>query len=139
VITFALDMKAEVRIGNKLNYKYFNPNPNGGGTWEFATATIVAVSKNSFSFTLNGDKRIYKIGELHPIPLTEGWLLCFGFKITRTQALYIYNEFGDQVSLNKIDGKFELTYLATPIPYVHTLQNLIFALTNTELKQNDNI
>jgi len=112
-------MKAnEIRLGNLFKCYNFD-------------LTIGSINKEYVGHITNEGG--FLITDLEPIPLTEEWLVKFGFKITRTQALFIYNEFGDQVSLNKIDGKFELTYLATPIIYVHHLQNLIHALTGEEL------
>jgi hypothetical protein len=61
--------------------------------------------------------------DYEPIPLTEEWLLKFGF---------IWH--GDIKILkgylnNYVDGNGE-----THLKYVHQLQNLYFALTNEELK-----
>ena len=77
-----------------------------------------------------------------PIPLTEEWLLKFGFE---------YNSYPDSLTLNVLSfGRFnaysiskDLTielstqsgymFGTTKIKYVHELQNLYFALTGEEL------
>ena len=64
-----------------------------------------------------------------PIPLTEEWLVEFGFE----KALNGWWSDNEIWSYN--DGKFYLganTYLSN-VKYVHQLQNLYFALTNEEL------
>lgn len=66
--------------------------------------------------------------QAQPIPLTEEWLLKFGFK---------KGERGWFKTLDK-NLKFNLyTYRDKELyRYVHQLQNLYFALTNEELKIN---
>ena len=69
---------------------------------------------------------------LHPIPLTEEWLVEFEFE----KALNGWWSDNEIWSYN--DGKFYLganTYLSN-VKYVHQLQNLYFALTNEELTIN---
>jgi hypothetical protein len=76
-----------------------------------------------------------------PIPLTEEWLLKFGFDKT-------LNQYKTVTSINKgnsenipfivlyLDNEFQYDDLRfrTNLKYVHQLQNLYFALTNEELK-----
>jgi len=69
-----------------------------------------------------------------PIPLTEEWLLKFGFekclnqykKVTETKPFIILF----------LEGQFQYDDLRyrTNLQYVHQLQNLYFALTGEELK-----
>lgn len=75
-----------------------------------------------------------------PIPLTEEWLMKFGFEYddeTRTWSLLI--------GLNNFDYCFEIVYINNEVfivlnnvewcyKYVHQLQNLCFALTEVELE-----
>jgi hypothetical protein len=86
---------------------------------------------------------------LKPIPLTEEWLLKFGFENWGTDE-YGYMNY---VLHNVIDGTSNFVIGLSdddPIPmidndlccwsefkYVHTLQNLYFALTGEELKIKD--
>jgi len=75
----------------------------------------------------------------HHIPLTEEWLLRFGFK--KEGEFYSYRLLNDWTVLyfNLSNGKI-LTELSVNkhsciifCNYVHSLQNLIFALTGKEL------
>jgi len=85
-----------------------------------------------------------------PIPLTEEWLLRFGFKLDREGDDYNYytlegfdslSDYGDQgVSLPKNDKGYSHIYCGyyrneIDFEFVHQLQNLYFALTNEELKE----
>ena len=67
------------------------------------------------------------INEVKPIPLTEEWLLKFGF-IWDGDIKILKGYLNDYV-----DGNGEAR-----LKYVHQLQNLYFALTGEELKPNDN-
>lgn len=76
-------------------------------------------------------------GEVDPIPLTEDWLLKFGFNRRQIKDLISYNT--NQLELyqyasnnNKIF--FEYADGEVQLKYVHQLQNLHFALTGMELK-----
>jgi hypothetical protein len=79
-----------------------------------------------------------------PIPLTEQWLLDFGFEISYSSNFRLrfdYNKntkFGFDYS-HTADKSIEgFRYIGTYIKcdYVHQLQNLYFALTNEELTLN---
>jgi hypothetical protein len=69
------------------------------------------------------------INSMNPIPLTEEWLLKFGFIKHVSQSIWY--------TLNKVDvwffdGKY-VNDIDVEIKYVHELQNLYFALTKKEL------
>ena len=75
------------------------------------------------------------ITEYSPMPLTEKWLIRFGF------LLDLHHHRRLTYSLNRIttymqDGVFwcDILYDCLEIKHVHQLQNLYFALTNDELK-----
>lgn len=72
--------------------------------------------------------------QAEPIPLTEDWLLRFGFKHTGNG---FYINIKSKIDLCNIGDKyFNLGFKNISIgniKYVHQLQNLYFALTNTEL------
>ena len=71
-----------------------------------------------------------------PIPLTEDWLKRFGFDTDRVCW------FLDGVNLGDFADGFwflpngSLTTRSIQIKYVHSIQNLYFALTGEELNQN---
>lgn len=80
--------------------------------------------------------------EIKPIPLTEEWLLKFGFKpidergyskeIVNKKDNYEYN-----FVLSKVDDGYDNDVCLYTIKYVHQLQNLYFALTGKELIINN--
>lgn len=111
----------ELRIGNLI--EYFYPHEEEWGTLSVSIEDLEDVHKESF----------------RPIPLTEDWLLKMGFS---NQNFY----------WSCIDENFEIAELKNnewihsingceytdgkTFKYVHQLQNLYFALTNTELTIN---
>jgi hypothetical protein len=80
--------------------------------------------------------------EYDPIPLTEEWLLNFGFEKTHLfdTVLYISNT-NFHISFN--NSIYQLNYKENPksqwfpvckdLRYIHQLQNIYFALTGEEL------
>jgi hypothetical protein len=115
-------MKAsELRIGNK----FYLPNSEIG-TISYHEIRLLVVSL---------EKPNYK-----PIPLTEEWLLKFGFEINRqtkeeNNIWRCYSEEGF-FEVEQIGSSFFLDdnhCYGTKINYVHQLQNLYFALTGEEL------
>lgn len=88
-------------------------------------------------FYINVDKGI------EPIPLTEEWLLKFGFENHKHcfKEYWQLNDFQLEIHGNKfvfrVDGGESAPYLtqffAHHTKYVHQLQNLVFALTGEEL------
>ena len=76
---------------------------------------------------------------IQPIPLTEEWLLKFGFK---KDGIYYENA---HLQLSKMTSKngydcyctdLDFSIFMTELEHVHSLQNLYFALTNEELTFN---
>ena len=84
---------------------------------------------------------VIMLKELEPIPLTEEWLVKFGFENDKKGLIlefknysYSYlwfNNNSGQLRLVSEGGKF-LTH--DNLKYVHQLQNLYFALTGKELE-----
>jgi len=78
---------------------------------------------------------------IDPIPLTEEWLLRFGFKESKT--FFGHNSFEkDGYHLIKNGKYFEFLVIGSSvilakIKYVHKLQNLYFALMGEELEMKD--
>jgi hypothetical protein len=79
--------------------------------------------------------------DFDPIPLTEEWLLKFGFKKTEWDNFNSYRLMignNDYTIVLYSDGNCEVGDIITcKIEYVHQLQNLYFALTGEELKQQE--
>ena len=121
-------MKAnELRLGN---YVYDG---------EKELCKIWAVHKDRLTVEIPNDNTTflgrYKIEYAKPIPLTEEWLLKFGFILNNDD----YYESRDGILCYVEDGKvnmilFEIGDWETEIDHVHQLQNLYFALTGEELK-----
>ncbi len=78
---------------------------------------------------------------LQPIPLTEEWLLKFGFEMEYSQLTNIYKYFLVNAPFGYSQGQFNVFTqtgcFSVEIKYVHQLQNLYFALTNEELEINN--
>ena len=128
---------SELRIGNYLlidgiaqKVEAFMPNEN---EVKFNKGDYFKISfehhKHNLTYETASDENV------EPIPLTEEWLLKFGFNKRK-----IYFELGKlAISLNGIEYDNGRTYfnswtiLEKQPEYVHQLQNLYFALTNEEL------
>lgn len=112
-------MKAEeLRIGNWV-------------VWNFSLEEI-QVTADTFNNSFSG------------IPLTEEWLLRFGFdEGTEPMEFYIKDYIFGVALDHKVDGIlsgapplhiWDGSFTGAPCLYVHQIQNLYFALTGEELK-----
>ena len=70
-----------------------------------------------------------------PIPLTEEWLIKFGFE-KQNAMFYEFNKHQIRLIGDEVPYWIDSSYI-TNIKHVHQLQNLYFALTGEELKIND--
>lgn len=85
------------------------------------------------------DGDFYHLSDIKFIPLTEEWILKFGF--VKTIDAYFYNDYciedihnGVTWVISEFDHLTnEFTAFGRCINYVHQLQNLYFALTGEEL------
>jgi hypothetical protein len=128
----------ELRIGNLIDY-------------ECTTHVVIEIGKTLVeSYWINWkdkkDEYICHYDEISPIPLTEEWLTKFGFKryydvnpvmgnqiIWRFGKLAIENRLGElRVLWYDADDDYG-TSICLVVKFVHQLQNLYFALTDTEL------
>jgi hypothetical protein len=75
--------------------------------------------------------------DTNPIPLTEEWLLKFGFDYYKSNNSYqLDTKLGFSIWGRIISGfnvYYESDEIGETFKYVHQLQNLIFALTGNEL------
>jgi hypothetical protein len=142
-------MKAnELRIGNYVNCPKDGQNP-------FRIDLLDFVSCGIGKFGMIYDKSVHPLTwylqDLQPIPLTEEWLLKFGFGKEKVNDLYDnafikYDVLSSDLYLRpsymggyywgfNVPGKLDNElYDAKNIKYVHQLQNLYFALTENELE-----
>jgi len=77
----------------------------------------------------------YELNKVIPIPLTEEWIVRFGFASYKLSG---FNYFGNsKIKIaHTFDNRnifFEVNASLAPLEYVHQLQNLYFALTGEEL------
>ena len=120
-------MKArELRIGNYVTVEH----PRHGEKF----IEVESVTND----TINMEFRPYYLGELQPIPLTEEWLLKFGFE--KVKSRYEEAETFDYVlqplyfDMANTSVKINGVYQKINYPeYVHQLQNLYYSLTGEEL------
>lgn len=112
-------MKAnELRIGN-----YF--------LWRGMCGTVNTISEKWITEQTNLGRFFYE--DIEPIPLTEEWLVKFGFEQYNNTNHYFYTNTKFIVKINSDTGYLFGGIDHEPIKYVHQLQNLYFALTNEEL------
>jgi len=105
---------------------------------------------------VNHNNDINDFEYLKPIPLTEEWLIKFGFSLMTDTTPYNYRihknksfcyirygefgtfEYGFEKLFKGFNGLFIANKFVRVIKYVHDLQNLYFALTGEELTINEN-
>jgi hypothetical protein len=81
----------------------------------------------------------YTYSGIEPIPLTEEWLLKFGFKYyslpseNNVKRGYYTMKYGSTFKIIISNKKYYFLNFRKEIEYAHQLQNLYFALTGEEL------
>lgn len=113
----------ELRIGNYIKIHNTITKVEGLSTWD--------------NIIQNSDFAERELKEFQPIPLTEEWLLKFGFKKELDSFYRIKNSYLLEVLFH--DKGFTITTQSVclnHINYLHQLQNLYFALTGAELTLN---
>ena len=114
-------MKAnELRIGNWYTYADYDG---------IVYRTIKEIKFNEFGFLGDYDGVNFEICK--PIPLTEEWLLKFGFE--KHNKEYWYKDIFVGLDDNSFNLKEGIGVYLTDVLYVHSLQNIYFALTGEEL------
>lgn len=130
---------AELRVGNWIQDL---------GDDEMQNYQIEQICKDSDGF--KGYYIVFRNGSFkckidsdgfQPIPLTEEWLLKFGFKLNKLGNLCKYietKENGSRFITFKYSNYYKNWYIYLehnpPCQYVHQLQNIIFVLTGEELE-----
>lgn len=113
----------ELRIGNYVLYDSIVIPPN------FITARPTRLTE----FPTKEYFEIPEVCPFAPIPLTEEWLVKFGFdKIEWADNEYYRNGYTVKIEEGYTSVWFQTSEIE--IKYVHQLQNLIFALTGQELE-----
>lgn len=125
----------ELRIGNYVFEDY-------GGVYVVREIreNKILISKSKKAIAVG-----YKKEEIIPIPLTEEWLLKFGYSITTSNSAgkryskVVKGVFAADLSLTYWDTTIDagkIFRMDRYIKHVHQLQNLYFALTGEELTLN---
>jgi len=79
---------------------------------------------------------IYESEVIEPIPLTEEWLIKFGFKLKHKYYEHNENYLEFWIINDKMFCEYKGASIYDNINYVHELQNLHFAIYKRELKIN---
>ena len=117
----------ELRIWNLVNSK------NDG------IISITNISEKSVAVSEAHCYNHIPVEFISPIPLTEDWLLIFGFKKRKNRHLFHWE---NKIVISEYKDEFENFFypktgydirFSNEIKYVHQLQNLYFALTGAEL------
>ena len=127
----------ELRIGNYLNY--YNQNCHVMGIYNYGKIEL-GYFEESIGFIRQLDDK-----GIHPIPLTEEILLKCGFEKDEVVKCLHHLKIGNIIISIVIEGSdvLDVTFANTNITgvsidtesclYLHGLQNITHALTNTEL------
>lgn len=106
----------ELRVGNLVKQGFVESIPCNVGDCD----ADVIINGDGFSFE-----------EVEPIPLTEEWLIRFGFEPTSND----YYQLGNYKITDNMEFMFfDIGDHYMKINSVNQLQNLFYSLTNTELK-----
>ena len=108
------------------------------------TAIVEVIKWDSLALNIDGRIGWYDSTGIKPIPLTEQWLLDFGFEdeggddyvVTKGEHTLLLTVEKDSISVSLIylHGAYNSQYIfLKDILYVHQLQNLYFALMQEEL------
>jgi hypothetical protein len=115
---------------------------------ELRIGNLVMYSNNSIIFTVSGlhefgmdcfddiEETYIEYDQFEGIPLTEEWLLKFGFNQYETVVIKTHNYIKGNFKFNSAVlwvAEYKGIHIESKILYVHQLQNLYFALTGEEL------
>lgn len=126
-----------LRFGNIVAIDYQNSE-------KLPCAVLIIDGANSGVFTDLAEHLFVSGEDLHPIPLTEEWLLSFGFEpnlgvFTKSRSEELGHDFGnfsvsfyDDTQMKVWKGGRYIGVIGS-CGFVHQFQNLTFALTGQEL------
>ena len=125
----------DLRIGNILQEKKYKTPQRIN---EFFGLFTVEVDSPYFDYETD-DCHTPCLGNLEPIPLTQEWLLKFGFEEDSCNYYKIIENQEAVLYIDKLDATFAYGYPYEcsggdlKLKHVHQLQNLYYALTKKEL------
>lgn len=122
---------SELRIGNHImsDREYFD-EPVFGVVYQISEAGIC------FNYNEKGEPRGISnpLKNIIPVPLTEEWLLKFGFEESQVyEEFYEYRKGGHRIQTEGINFIWMGYGDGVELKYIHQLQNLFFSLTGKEL------
>jgi len=130
-------MKAnELRVGNYIQ------QIDQKSEFEFLQV-VYGINNESVWIHCNEESDVIDYLEAIPIPLTEEWLVKFGWQYFNGKTSGTLTKDTDvKLDIDFYKGKLQVKshyegehmYRILPVKYVHQLQNLYFALTGEELK-----
>lgn len=135
----------ELRLGNYITDGTFQYSVVGinfdESIWGSIDKVVNHVKAETEDYYKQGDYHL-NIENVQPIPLTEEWLLKFGFeKVIHAYVMGIHNRIFSGLMKFQFDRLLQMWVFSvgkykdiTRIEYVHQLQNLYFALTGDELE-----
>lgn len=138
-------MKAsDLRIGNYVYYENTTHIVSGVhgnkvySWWVKDGQPVIEYEAKDISGTQVENPYIDVVSQYEPIPLTDEWLLKFGFEKQDYELILKVNDYGCLVYWHKemflMMGQFADCTDIVPCESLHQLQNLYFALTGEELK-----
>lgn len=126
----------ELRLGNLFNYKKSHSLYQG---------KIYCINYTTVTIGNDFERNTVKTVVLIPIPITEEWLLKFGFYKWETDE-GVYDDYFKHDKLFPQLAAFYLPYFhmnlyvgGITVQHVHQLQNLFFAITGQELELKNEI
>lgn len=119
----------ELRLGNLVTATLTNE------IYEIGIWALRVIEDGNYQNSYDTETKVYE-----PIPLTEEWLLKFGFNkepdksfTKRDIAIFLDKRFSSNLFMQENQGDFTWFSYECKIEYVHQVQNLYFALTGEEL------
>jgi hypothetical protein len=136
----------ELRLGNYINWIRIDGNP-------IEVVSIYNIMRSTVRCCTTTIEELNEIqlyySEIKPIPLTEQWLIKFGFENRDTRKWLYYKDCGTEylVEYYKADNTFSFDMLVDgefrtiiyDLEFVHILQNVWFALTGEELELKEKV
>ena len=130
-------MKAsELRIGNYVTDEFYDSFKSIFEVDSINEKGINLLIEDDGNWTELAERWIgceYDFNDLHGIPLTEQWLIDFGFKKINGKYFKVGFQLKGNKVIDDIGYHFKREGLSIEISYVHQLQNLYHSLTGEEL------